>query len=188
MLATAVQVYDIQIVTDVQPRDGEVELTFHSGLKARFSTDHPYRNLFLLQADGSWRHAMPVGVIVDPNGRVVDLSYAHGVSVAHIKDDEEDSTRVYVGFWGYCAVCYLTRDHPEFERIQATLKAAAASKSRVWFANETDLIEGETEIWSRIMDVRPIEPLETILRARLAAAAEANGAASPVTPAVPQDA
>jgi hypothetical protein len=73
-----------------------------------------------------------------------------------VKDDSEDPHRLMVAFWGFSAICYLTRDHPEFERIRTTLEEAAASGSMVCFAKYTWPEESETEIWNKIMDVRPV--------------------------------
>ena len=63
---------------------------------------------------------------------------------------------VVVAFWAFCAVCYLTRDHPEFDRILATLWAAAGTQQRVVFAIFTWPVESETETWNKILDVRPV--------------------------------
>ncbi len=94
-------------------------------------------------------------MVVDPTGNLVDLRYANRVTVRYVRDDEEDSNRVMVAFWGFSSICYLTRDHPEFERIRTTLAAAAARGEPVWFANRTWPVMGETEIWNRILDARP---------------------------------
>ena len=73
-----------------------------------------------------------------------------------VRHAEEDEGRLPIWFWAFSPVCYLTRDHPEFDRIRATLERAAASGSRMWLANGMHPVEGETEVWWKILDVRPI--------------------------------
>ncbi|HXG11892.1 MAG TPA: hypothetical protein VNK04_19200 [Gemmataceae bacterium] len=99
----------------------------------------------------------------------MELQCAIDTHVHEVKDCDEDPSRLEVWFWGYSPVCYLTRDHPDFERIRATLREALASQSMVWLAPHTWPVEGETEIWTKIMDVRPVN--------RDAAASQANGTA-----------
>src|SRR5262249_37649690 len=101
----------------------------------------------------------PVGLIVDGEGQILELSHVYDTSVDSIREDEEDRSRLVVWCWDYSPVCYLTRDHPDFDRIRATLDHAAASGRRVWLANRMRLVESETEIWWKILDVRPIESL-----------------------------
>jgi hypothetical protein len=112
----------------------------------------------LREAERGLQQRRPVGVMVDGDGRLLELSPTHDTGVCSVREDEEDRSRLAVWFWGYSPVCYLTREHPEFDRIRATLEQAAASGSRVWLANRMHLVEGETETWWKILDVRPIKP------------------------------
>jgi hypothetical protein len=82
------------------------------------------------------------------------MARALGRSRSFRRDDEDDPSRVKVAFWGFSAVCYLQRDHPEFGRILGTLAAAVGSPAQVWFANRSWPLEGETEVWNAILDVR----------------------------------
>jgi hypothetical protein len=157
MLGTTPQVFDIQMVRTIQPSNGAVVIAFGSGLVARFPPDHPDRDRMLREAQSSLAEGRPVGVMVNGDGRLLELSHAHETGVDCVREDEDDENRLAIWFWGYSPVCYLTRDHPEFDRIRATLEQAAASGSRVWLANRMHLVEGETEIWWQILDVRPIE-------------------------------
>jgi hypothetical protein len=59
-------------------------------------------------------------------------------------------------------MCYLAKDHPEFDRLHASLAAAAGTPAQLWVANYSQMVkdeptsdEGEFEIWWKIMDVRP---------------------------------
>jgi hypothetical protein len=54
-------------------------------------------------------------------------------------------------------VCCLTFDHPQFDRIRTTLEQAIANGARVWLANRMHRVKSETEIWWKLMDVRPLE-------------------------------
>src|SRR5262249_46089424 len=96
-------------------------LTFRNGVTADLAADHPDRDLILREAQRSLQRQQPVGVVVSAAGRIVDLEHANQVLVNYVKEDDEDSSRLKVGFWGYCAICYLTRDHPEFERVRTAL-------------------------------------------------------------------
>ncbi len=150
-------VYDLRVITAIEPGEGSVLLTFQGGERATVPTDHPDLKLILAEAERSSEWGSPVGLILDPAGRVLDLSHTHESCVRRIEDDSEGPNRLAVGFWSFCAVCYLTRDHPDFERIRKTLTEAVATDKPVVFANETWPLEGETEIWNKIMDVRPVE-------------------------------
>jgi hypothetical protein len=159
MIGTSRLVFDIQIVTGIQPSNGALVVSFGSGLIARLPPDHPDRDGMLYEAEFSLKERTPVGMMMDADGRLLELSHAHDTGVHSVREDEEDNTRLAVWFWGYSPVCYLTRDHPEFERIRATLEQAAASGGRVWLANRMRMVEGETEIWWKILDVRPVEAI-----------------------------
>jgi hypothetical protein len=159
MLGTTTQVFEIQTVRSIEPSNGAPVVVFGSGLVARLPPDHPDRDRMLREAADSLRQRRPVGVLVNGEGRLLELSHAHDTSVRSLREDEEDSSRLAVWFWEFSPVCYLTRDHPEFDRIRPTLEQAAASGSRVWLANRMQLVEGETEIWWKILDVRPVESI-----------------------------
>jgi hypothetical protein len=154
MLDTSSQTYGIQIVADMQPCDGAVAIAFQNGTAATLPADHPDREAILREAERSRSGGRPVGVIVDEAARLVELSPTHQTAVRSVRD--EDSSRVMVAFWGYSPICYLTHDHPEFGRIRTTLVEATASGSQVLLANHRHMIQGETEIWWKILDVRPL--------------------------------
>jgi hypothetical protein len=159
MVATTTQVFDIQNVRAVQPSNGSVAITFQSGLVAWLPSDHPEHDAILWEVEYSRQWGRPVGVMVNGDGRLVELSHTHDTSVHSVKPDEEDKSRLVVGFWAFSPVAYLTFDHPQFDRIRTTLEQAIANGARVWLANHMHVVEGETEIWWKIMDVRPIDPL-----------------------------
>jgi hypothetical protein len=156
MLGTTAQVFGIQAVRAIHPSNGALLVTFGSGLLGRLLPDHPDRDWILREAEASLQERRPVGVLVNGEGHFLELSHAHETCVDCIREDEEDNSRLAVWFWEYSPVCYLTRDHPEFDRIRATLEQAAATGGRVWLANRMHLVEGETEIWWKILDVRPL--------------------------------
>jgi hypothetical protein len=160
MLQTAKALLDIQIVADLQRGEDAVTIRFRNGLTATLPLGHPDEELFLLQLESSLERQVPVGVRVGSDGRLLDLNMAHNSGVCYAKDDEDDANRVAVAFWGYSPICYLTRDHPEFARIKRTLDDAVATGNMVWLANESQMVESETEIWWKLMDVRPVQPRE----------------------------
>ena len=148
--------FEILRVTQLQAGEGAVKLVFEGGLTAAFPADHPDRDHFVREVEYSIRHGQPVGIGLDRAGNIVDLHHTTDVLVELVREDKEDPDRLAVGFWGFCAVCYLVRDHPDFERIRDTLKEAATTRRRLWFANYSWPEQSGTEIWNRIMDVRPV--------------------------------
>jgi hypothetical protein len=107
-------------------------------------------------------------VVVDANGRVVDLNAAHDTPVRYLRESERDSNHLEVAFWAYSPICVLTRDHPEFERIRATLAQAAGTPRLLWVATHSgEKVEGEPEedglipAYPTILEVRPIELAST---------------------------
>lgn len=67
---------------------------------------------------------------------------------------------VRVGFWAYAPLCGLSRGHPEFQRIYATLTEAVAARCVVHVATRTservadDFGGGDPGDLPMIMDVR----------------------------------
>jgi hypothetical protein len=118
--------------------------------------DHPDFDINRRGAEWGLEWHRPLGVVLDARDRVLGLNHTYEVSLHSLADDPEDSNRLIVCFWGFCSVCYLTRDHPDFERIRKTLEEARTSNGRLIFANETWPVEGETESWLKILDVRPL--------------------------------
>jgi hypothetical protein len=156
MLGTTLGVFDIQIVRAIQSSNGALTITLANGLVARLPPDDADRDRMLRAAEDSLREDSPVGVLLGGEERVLELSPARETAVASIREDE-DRSRLAVWFWEYSPVCYLTRDHPEFDRIRALLEQSVASGSRIWLANRMHLVESETEVWWQILDVRPVE-------------------------------
>jgi hypothetical protein len=156
MIGTTTQVFDIRTIHTVQPSNGALAIAFQSGPVVWLSPHHPEHDRILREAEWSLREQRPVGVLVNGDGCLLELSPAHDTCVRSIRTEEEDQSRLPVWFWQYSPVCYLTRDHPDFDRIRATLEQAAATGAWVWLANRMHMVEDETEIWWKILDVRPI--------------------------------
>jgi len=155
MLDTATLTSNIQTVRELVPLNGTVAITFANGQQVTLGSDHPDRDLILQQAEGSQKRNLPVGFQAGPGGQLLDLTYAYEVQVQDVSEDPEDENRIRIGFWGFCAVCYLVKDHPECSRIRSALLEALQTHRRVWFAHHTRQEESDTEVWNRILDVRP---------------------------------
>jgi hypothetical protein len=147
--------YDIQRVREVRPCDGGTQLVFLTGLSVCLWKEHPEYERILHQARSSLQYGAPVGLMTGETGELVELNYTHQSAVRHVRPDEDDPSRLMVEFWAYSPICYLTKDHPEFERIKHTLERAATMDEQVLVANHMRMVEGETETWWKIMDVRP---------------------------------
>src|SRR4051794_14763227 len=145
MLGITPQGFDIQTVSTVQPSNGARVVGFDGGLVARLPPDHADRDRILFDAQDSLRRRRPVGVVLDSSGGILELTHAHETGVDSVQEDDEDKTRLAVWCWEFSPVCYLTRDHPESNRIRETLEQAA-SGGRVWLANHARRVESETEV------------------------------------------
>jgi hypothetical protein len=149
------QSYDIQRVRDIRPCAGGHQITFPSGVSSCLLKGHPDQERILQQAHSSVQAGSPVGFVVNQAGELLELNYTYQSAVRHVEPDDEDPSRVVVEFWSYSPICYLTRDHPDFERILRTLKCAVKEEKPVILANHIHMIDGETETWWKLLDVRP---------------------------------
>jgi hypothetical protein len=131
-----------------------MQIVFVTGLSTCLRKGHPDYEQALHQARSSLQHGHPVGLLVNETGELVELNDTHQSTMRHVRADEDDPGRLMVEFWAYSPICYLTRDHPEFERIKHILERAAEKDEPVLFANYRHMVEGETETWWKILDVR----------------------------------
>jgi hypothetical protein len=127
MLTTTNVVFKLQPIQDLQRTADAVWITFRDGSVARLDVEHPNFDALMIYVESDWRRSRPVGVILDPSGRVLDLGAAHDTPVRSVQEFPNDPTRFQVGSWAYSPVCALTGDQPEFERTHATLVKAAAT-------------------------------------------------------------
>jgi hypothetical protein len=155
MVQLSHQTYDIQRVREVLPCAGGMQVVFPTGLSACFRKEHPDYERLLHHARSSLQDGGAVAFLVNEGGDLVELNYTHQSAVRRVRTDEEDRNRLMIEFWAYSPICYLTRDHPEYDRIKDTLERAAATETPVIFANNMHMVVGETETWWKLMDVRP---------------------------------
>jgi hypothetical protein len=162
MLITTVPKHSIRQIAEVSPCDGGARITFRDGFVAFLGSDQASFEQHQWLAEWS-RSNRPVGVVTDGAARIIDLSAAHDTGVAWVQALPTDAGRYRVAFWAYSPLCALTRDHPEFDRIHATLNAAVGTTEQVWVAtcseetvdDEPDE-EGLVAALPKIMDVRPM--------------------------------
>jgi hypothetical protein len=154
MNQTMHQTYDVQHVREIRPCDGGIQVVFSSGFSACVRKDDPECDSLLQQARSSLQHGVPVGSVVSDTGTLVELNATYQSAVRRVKSDEDDPSRLMVEFWTYGPICYLATAHPEFDRIKQTLENAAATDEQVIFANHRQMVEGETETWWKLLDVR----------------------------------
>jgi hypothetical protein len=159
---TANLVYDIRFVAEVREVDGGLRINFRDGATAFLEASHPHFQVLRLHAEWNQGRPVAIGAVLDADGRIVDLNTAHDTTVQAVQECPEDCNRLKVAFLGYSPVCYLTRDHPEFNRLRSILTKAAGTSTVVWVANRSEMVEsepttddGEFEVWWKIMDVRP---------------------------------
>jgi hypothetical protein len=162
MLTTTAPAYSIRLIDEVTRADGGACVTFRDGTLARLeSSQANFEHLHWL---AEWsRPNRPVGVVTDATGRIIDLNAAHQTGVAWVRDVPANHGRLRVALWAYSPICALTREHPEFDRIHATLTAAGGTQQQCWVVTHSEETvddepdeEGLIAALPKIMDVRPI--------------------------------
>lgn len=162
MPLTTTLVFAIRPLAYVSRSEKGVQLTFRDGSVAHLDNTHPHFDSLQMLVDKEARGARPLGFVLDPSSRVLDVNEAHDVTVRYLREQEDTPDRLKVALWGFSPICYLAKDHPEFDRISSTLTAAAGTPTRLWVANHSQMVQddppladGEFEIWWKILDVRP---------------------------------
>ena len=155
--------YDIRWVTEVIPTDAGLQLRFRDGSSAFLEAVNPHFAVCRINAESRQGRPQPVGVVLDAEGHVLDLNAAHDTPVRHVREIDKDRGHLEVTFWAYSPACGLPHDHPEFERIHATLAEAAGTAKLLCVATHTvERVEGEPEqegfipAYPKIMDIRPV--------------------------------
>jgi hypothetical protein len=162
MLTTTTPAYSIRLIDGVGQANGCARIVFRDGSVACLESCHANFEHLLWLAEWSLRDR-PVGVVMDANSRIIDLNSAHDTGVAWVREFPADHNRFRVAFWAYSPICGLTREHPEFDRIHATLTAAAGTPQQLWVVTHSEETvddepdeEGSIAALPKIMDVRPI--------------------------------
>jgi hypothetical protein len=137
MLLTTAAAYSIRLIDDISRSDAAACITFRDGFRAPLEFSQRNSEQLLWLAEWS-RGSRPVGVVTDPVGRILDLNVAHETGVAWVREFPTDRSRFRVAFWAYSPLCGLTREHPEFDRIYATLTAAAGKPGQLWVATHSE--------------------------------------------------
>lgn len=161
MSITTVPAYGIRLIDEISRTDGGARVTFRDGSLACLESDQANFEHLLWLAEWS-RPSRPVGVLTDATGHIIDLNSAHDTGVAWIREFAMDRSRFRVAFWAYSPICGLTREHPEFDRIHATLTAAAGTQQQLWVVTHSEETvdddpdeEGLIAALPKLMDVRP---------------------------------
>jgi hypothetical protein len=162
MLITTAPAFSIRWIAEVSRVDGGARITFRDGCLARLESSHVNFEHLLWLAQWS-QPDRPVGVILDATSRIIDLNSAHDTGVAWVRAFSTDSSRFRVAFWAYSPICGLTREHPEFDRILATLTTAAQTQQQLWVVTHSEETvqdepdeDGLIATLPRILDVRPM--------------------------------
>ena len=157
MMLTTTKHRDISRVHSVRPCRGRTEIAFENGGTACFATDAPDAAHFIAAANVARANGEHVGLLLTDAGDVLDLSPARVSTVAFVRQDAERSDRLMVGFWAFGTLCYLMKDHPDFERLQQMLQEVAGSETPVLFANHSLPADDEEESWWRLLDARLVD-------------------------------
>ena len=160
MPATTTTNTAILSIHEFNPTERGARLVFENGAVASLEQSHPNFAAIRVHAEQAQRRGIPVGVVLDSEGRIVDLNTAHDSSVRFIREDRDNPDIFEVAFWSFSSACCLNRDHPEFDRLHSLLVDAVGSGQMVWFANHFEMVEveqdGDTYLIWKILDVRPI--------------------------------
>jgi hypothetical protein len=141
----------------VGPCRGGTEIAFANGRTVCVPAGAPGAGQFIDGANAACVSGEYVGLLFTDTGEVLDLSPARVSTVAFIRQDEERADRLVVGFWAFGTLCYLMKDHPEFERLHRMLQGAAGTETPVLFANHSCPVEDEEESWWRLLDARLVD-------------------------------
>ena len=164
MVVTTVSAYRIGLIAEASRTDRGARLMFRDGAVAYLEAGQPNFEHLLWLAEWS-RPNRFVGIVTDAASRMLDLNAAHETGVAWLREFANDRSRFRISFWAYSPICALTREHPEFDRIYATLTSAAGSSQQLWVAtysqetiDEPDE-DGLIAALPKIMDVRSADEL-----------------------------
>ena len=132
------------------------------GSVAFLRADHPHFEKLLISATSVFRADQPLGLALDATGTVIDLGDTHTLTVYKVEPFWNDPERYEVSLWGISPTLGLSPDQPEFERIIATLAAAAGTPRRFRVAVhavgrvECTWEDGGVSALPRLMDLRPL--------------------------------
>lgn len=159
-MAVATLIHDTQLVAGSESTDNGVRLTLGDGRRVCLDAGHPDFGRWMRHVGSPFLASYPLGVVTDEAGGVVDLSTARDTAVYWVRESSGGFT---VGCWAFAPVLGLTREHPEFDRIHATLIAAAGTRQRLWvtFHDVENVDCGRDEdgllfALPKVMDVRPV--------------------------------
>ena len=57
-------------------------------------------------------------------------------------------------FFDRYQLCYLLKDHPDFDRLHRTLRGVAGTETPVLFATHSHPVDDEEESWWHLLDAR----------------------------------
>jgi hypothetical protein len=157
-MQTLTRHYDLSRVRAVAPCRGETEITFENGRTACVTANAPDAAQLITAANAACVNGEHVGLLLADTGEVLDLSPARVSTVAFVRQDTERADRLLVGFWAFGTLCYLMKDHPDFERLHQTLQGVAGTETPVLFAIHSHPVEDEVESWWRLLDARLYAP------------------------------
>lgn len=166
MIATAQAVgLTIQTVAAVWQGDDAVRVCLADGTVVRLDPHHPDFDVWMVYVTSELRRTCPLGVVMGPSGWAIDIGAAHDTAVRSVAPFDRDPAYVEATFWSYGRVCVLARGHPEFDRVHGMLTTAVGDlAARFWVAvcsrDEATGAgpdeEGNTPLYARILDVRPM--------------------------------
>ena len=106
-------------------------ILFQTGQKGRLSRNYRDYQYFLKLAQNSAEHQHPVGVGMDSEGEIGEITRADNDFVQFLAEVSKD--KVKVGFQGHDGIAYLERQHPRFDHIERDLNRSLKEKKRIWF-------------------------------------------------------
>jgi hypothetical protein len=81
--------------------------------------------------EDSLQRQRPFGVGLGQDGHIHDVRWADQDRVKWLGEGTEGPLPII--FWGHAGVYHLERDHPDFQRLYATVKRSAEHEEPIWF-------------------------------------------------------
>jgi hypothetical protein len=123
----------LMFVKEIRETDLGVEIHFDGGRLGRLSRQNndKYADSIEYAREGL-KERYPVAATIEKPDRIVTIDPADSDTVEYLRD--YDAERLEVAFRGHAAMYYLRKDHPDLQRVKATLEQSAKNQSLVWLS------------------------------------------------------
>jgi hypothetical protein len=128
----------LMVVSAIQRHGTTATVQFVNGPSAILTLNDRKFEFYLKLAQRSLESRHPIGVAMDDNHRIVEVSGADNDIALEVRDRDKETQEV--SFEGHDGIFTLRRDNPEFPRIGEILNASIRDKKRIWFVAKKPLL------------------------------------------------